>query len=220
MIMMEPLLEFNLDQITKMLEDHGYIFNKDKFKKDNVYSKNGIIYKFEISKKNYCRIDVSYLVGDKQKKQPFTAIIKFFKNGKVECDWYPAETIYICNKLVVERYYKDNRLHNENGPAIICWENDEKACESYIINGAYSRFDGPAYIDKTNNIIEYYIEDNKISESQYWKIINGIKENKLNVAKYKSISKLMLIKKAAQYYNNNFVIEYVEAIELANKLCE
>ena len=30
----------------------------------------------------------------------------------------------------------------------------------------------------------------------------------------------MLIKKAAQYYNNNFVIEYVEAIELANKLCE
>lgn len=72
-------------------------------------------------------------------------------------------------------YLYDNKLHREDGPAIIeYYENGNVQREQYYINGTKHRTNGPAYIkyNKNNNIEfkRYYINDAQIYLQHYQSI--------------------------------------------------
>ena len=72
---------------------------------------------------------------------------------------------YYANGNILFIYYinKYGQYHNLYGPAyIVYYENGNKTCEGYYINGKLHRKDGPAYIayykNKNKKYEEYYID--------------------------------------------------------------
>ena len=63
------------------------------------------------------------------------------------------------------RFYKNNKLHNKNGPAIIC--NDEY--KVWCINGLYHREDGPA-VEYANGVKQWRYKDEFYGENNYFTI--------------------------------------------------
>jgi antitoxin component YwqK of YwqJK toxin-antitoxin module len=68
---------------------------------------------------------------------------------------------YEDGKVSYERYYLNDKLHRENGPAFIAYdENGKVYYESYYLNGKRHRENGPAYIA--------YHENGKVSSENYY----------------------------------------------------
>jgi hypothetical protein len=64
----------------------------------------------------------------------------------------------------VERWFRRGRLHREDGPAIICYNNGRITSEYWYRNGKRHRDDGPASICYENGkiISEYWYHDGKL----------------------------------------------------------
>jgi len=77
-----------------------------------------------------------------------------------------SKVVY-CNssgRIYVEYYYEEDKLHREDGPAVIAYyESGNKKLGSYYLNGKLHREDGPA-------VIAYYESGNKKLGSYY---LNG-----------------------------------------------
>ena len=67
----------------------------------------------------------------------------------------------------VERWFKDGKLHREDGPAVI----ESDGSEYWHKDGKFHREDGPAVI-ANNGIKDYYLNDNLIKEEDYLKVLN------------------------------------------------
>lgn len=94
-------------------------------------------------------------------------IVRQYKNGKLHCDWGPAETAGTRSRKdgvvpYCESWYRDGELHRDGGPAITRLFPDRTVQEWYQ-NGRLHREDGPA----TQSI--YKEDDHVFEQTWYWK---------------------------------------------------
>ncbi len=69
----------------------------------------------------------------------------------------------IIDQVGNKRWFKDGRLHREDGPAVeYCW-----GAAEYYINGVRHRLDGPAIIRKNGNN-KYYINGINYNELEFF----------------------------------------------------
>lgn len=93
---------------------------------------------------------------------------EYWLNGKLHRIDGPAVINYLKGKIRDERYLINGKFHNKNSPAIIYYnEIGEVIREVYYNMDMPHRIDGPAVIDKTLNIEEYYIDNAKMSEKEF-----------------------------------------------------
>ena len=132
-------------------------------------------------------------------------VLREFHNGKVEI-YIEGDLRYRRNEAG-EFWYKNDRWHREDGPAVILasgekgwWLNGERHREDgpavecvdgdtmWFRHGRLHREDGPA-VEATRNdgfkIKTYYIQSEQMSEAKFWdrlgiKIINGVKYKKVD----------------------------------------
>lgn len=72
---------------------------------------------------------------------------RYYKQDKLHRDDKPAIKNYLSGVIILEAYYKNNKLHNINGPAYIrYYSNGCKSDEIYYLEGHLKRQDGEAYI--------------------------------------------------------------------------
>ena len=82
----------------------------------------------------------------------------------------PIIYYYDNGKIRSEHYFLNNKLHREDGPALISYyENGEIASELYLLNDKWHREDGPTYIRyyENGNIYfeHYYLNDKRHREN-------------------------------------------------------
>lgn len=96
-------------------------------------------------------------------------------------------------------YFDKNILHNENGPAIICYlPNGTKYREEYWINGRRHRDDGPAFIE--------YREDRVVGRQLYFYDSVQLSINR-TLFEYKDLKlKIYQGKKIQRFYANRILI--------------
>lgn len=73
---------------------------------------------------------------------------EYYKNGKIHRDNGPARIEYSLDKVYSEEYYKYNKLHRDNLPAVIRYFGNTNIIklEKYFMNGKIHRDNGPAII--------------------------------------------------------------------------
>ena len=86
-----------------------------------------------------------------------------------------SKVVY-CNssgRIYVEYYYEEDKLHREDGPAVIAYyESGNKKLGSYYLNGKLHREDGPAVIwySQSGEIFDdYYINGEYLTKDEFEK---------------------------------------------------
>ena len=70
---------------------------------------------------------------------------------------------YENDKLIIEAYYLEDKIHRSDGPAIAYYESGKITSKHYLFNGKWHRDNGPTYIE--------YNEDSSIKKEIYY--LNG-----------------------------------------------
>jgi len=93
----------------------------------------------------------------------------------------PAYIVYQNHEIVFESYYVNNKLHREDGPAVINYSiNGGLYYEMYCIDGNIHREDGPAHISKLNgNTIHKFYINNKLHRTDGPAIIEYDNDNNI-----------------------------------------
>jgi hypothetical protein len=78
----------------------------------------------------------------------------YYREGRLHREDGPADVWRSVDGLTtVEKYYREGRLHREDGPALVwCYANGS-TMEQYYRNGELHREDGPAVVKRYANVL-------------------------------------------------------------------
>ena len=87
----------------------------------------------------------------------------WYRDGKLHREDGPAWNDWENEKQINEGWYRDGKLHREDGPAINNWQDEKKIRECWYRDGKYHREDGPAFTTWQNEkkIREGWFRDGK-----------------------------------------------------------
>lgn len=139
----------------------------------DLFRKNTLNHRFYFKGKIYNRFSKSHIINFKSYKS-----VRKFRGVKshpslpsvVHHNYYRVTEPHKFR----EEYYLNNKLHRDNGPAVIEYYNSEPSpisSEHYYRNGKLHRFDGPAKIhynrigERWNT--EYYIHGQSLDQSSF-----------------------------------------------------
>jgi hypothetical protein len=87
-----------------------------------------------------------------------------YRHGKLHREDGPAEILYENGQKIIEYWYHDGKWHRDDGPAVIAYKDGRISGERWCRYGEYHRDDGPAIIwyENGQKTTEFWYRDDKL----------------------------------------------------------